>query len=160
MALRELIEVVARVSELERRFASMIRHGSVTEVDPKKHLARVSFGEDENGKPVPGPWVPYAQIAGAMKVHTPPSVGQNMTMFSPSGDMRQAVALPMTWSDQNGSPSEKGDEHVATFGDFKAEIRGNELVITVPRIFFKCEGTTFELTGGGLKMVAPDYQFD
>ena len=158
--MKALAKLLLRVAELERRVANTMRHGPVVEVDPKKQVVRLGIGEDDNGQPVPGPWVPYGQIAGAMKVHTPPSVGQNMTMFSPTGDFRQAVAMPFTWSDENGSPSEKGDEHVATFGDFKAEIRGNELVITVPRIFFKCEGSTFELTGGGLKMVAPDYEFE
>jgi hypothetical protein len=37
---------------------------------------------------------------------------------------------------------------------------GAEIIVKVPRLFVECDGSTFELTGGGLKMVAPDYQFD
>lgn len=157
--MRELVEAVARLAELERRVAGMVRHGTVEQVDPAKGRVRLRLGET-NGKPFLGPWVPYAQVAGALKVHTPPSVGQQMTLLSPTGDPRQAVALPMTWSNQNASPSQKGDEHVLTFGSCRIELRGNEIIVKVPRLFVECDGSTFELTGGGLKMVAPDYQFD
>jgi hypothetical protein len=71
--MRELAELVARVNELERRFASMLRHGTVEQVDPAKQLVRVRIGEsdEDGGQPFIGPWVSYAQIAGALKVHTP-----------------------------------------------------------------------------------------
>lgn len=154
-----IARLVTRVAELERRNSNAFRHGTVVEVDPKKQLVRLQIGGTEQ-EPFKSPWVPYGQIAGALKVHTPPSIGQTMTMINPGGDFRQGVALPMTWSDNNKSPSEKGDEHVVTFGDFRAELRGNELTIKVPRLFIECDGSTFELTGGGLKMVAPDYDFD
>jgi len=157
--MRELVEAVARVAELERRVAGMVRHGTVEQVDPQKQRVRLRLGGTDD-KPFVGPWVPYAQIAGALKVHTPPSVGQQMTLLSPTGDPRQAVALPMTWSNQNASPSQKGDEHVLTFGSCRIELRGNEIVVKVPRILIECDGSTFELTGSGLKMRAPDYQFD
>jgi len=157
--MRELVEAVARVAELERRVAGMVRHGTVEQVDPQKQRVRLRLGGTDD-KPFIGPWVPYAQIAGALKVHTPPSVGQQMTLLSPTGDPRQAVALPMTWSNQNASPSQKGDEHVLTFGSCRIELRGNEIVVKVPRILIECDGSTFELTGSGLKMRAPDYQFD
>ena len=157
--MRELVEAVARVAELERRVAGMVRHGTVEQVDPQKQRVRLRLGGTDD-KPFIGPWVPYAQIAGALKVHTPPSVGQQMTLLSPTGDPRQAVALPMTWSNQNASPSQKGDEHVLTFGSCRIELRGNEIIVKVPRLFVECDGSTFELTGSGLKMRAPDYQFD
>jgi phage baseplate assembly protein V len=71
------------------------------------------------------PWVPYGQIAGKYKQHRPPTVGQQLWMMSPDGEFRQAMVLPMTWSDDNKSPSEKGDEHVTTFGD-KYRLREKE----------------------------------
>lgn len=129
--MREIVELALRVAELERRQSNNFRHGTVEKVDAKKQLVRIRLGEDANGKPFVGPWVPYAQIAGALKVHTPPSVGQQMTMINPNGDFRQAVALPMTWSDQNASPSDKGDEHVLTFGSVRIELKSASLKVTV-----------------------------
>lgn len=156
--LRELIELAQDVADLKRRFAGMVRHGTVEEVDTEKQVMRLKMGEGPDG-PFLSPWVPYNQVAGALKIHSPPSKGQQMTLFSPTGDWRQGLTFPFTWSDQNKSPSDKPDEHVATFGDFRLELRGNELIIEVPRLFIKCGGSTFELTGEGLKMVAPDYEF-
>lgn len=129
--MRELVELALRVAELERRHASAFRHGTVEQVDAEKQLVRVRMGEDKNGKPFVGPWVPYAQIAGALKVHTPPSKGQQMTMLNPSGDFRQAVAIPMTWSDQNKSPSDKEDEHVLTFGSVRITLKEKSLKVEV-----------------------------
>ena len=123
MAILELVELASRVAELERRFSGLMRPGTVEEVDPAQQIMRLNFGEGENGEPFLSPWVPYAQIAGALKVHTPPSKGQQFTLLSPSGDWQQAVGLPLTWSNQNKSPSEECDEHVLTFGQVKGTIK-------------------------------------
>jgi hypothetical protein len=77
------------------------------------------------------PWIPYHQIAGALKVHTPPSVGQQMTMLNPTGDFRQAVVIPLTWSDAIESPSRRGDEHVLTFGQVRITIREDRVIVKV-----------------------------
>lgn len=158
--IQTLISLVQDVSELKRRTAASNWRGKVKEVDAAKGVARLVMGQDEDGNDVLSPWLPYAQTAGALKIHSPPSVGQQMEVSTSGGDMEQGTLRPLHWSNENTSPSAKGDEHVATLGAFKAEVRGQELVITVPKIKFVCGGSTFELTGAGLKMVAADYQFD
>jgi phage baseplate assembly protein gpV len=122
------------VADLERRISALMRHGTVQEVDPAKALVRLSYGTGSDGQPFLSPWVPYAQIAGALKVHTPPSVGQQMTTVSPNGDFQQAVALPMHWSNQNESPSSAGDEHVLTFGGFTITLTSDKLTVSGPQI--------------------------
>ena len=156
---RLLVDIFRRQAEIERRIDGMVKQGPVAEVDPKAGTVRLRLGGTEE-EPFLSPPVPYAQIAGAMKIHSPPSVGQQMTLISGTGDFRQGLAVPMTWSNQNAAPSDKGDEHVLTFGSCRIELRGHEIIVKVPRLFVECDGSTFELTGGGLKMVAPDYQFD
>ena len=44
MAVRELVELVSRVAELERRFAGVLRHGTVAEVDPERQRVRLDLG--------------------------------------------------------------------------------------------------------------------
>lgn len=145
MAIRELVELASRVAELERRFSGTMRHGTVEEVDAAWQLVRLNFGRDVDGKPFLSPWVPYAQIAGALKVHTPPSKGQQFTLLSPTGDWQQAVALPMTWSDQNKSPSYNGDENVLTYGNVRATIKDDLMQVHVG-------GTEFEITSSHVKI--------
>lgn len=159
MAIRELVELASRVAELERRYAGAMRHGTVEEVDPAKQIVRLNFGKDVEGKPFLSPWIPYAQIAGALKVHTPPSKGQQFTLLSPTGDWQQAVALPMTWSDKNTSPSSNGDENVLTYGNVRATIKddltqvdvgGTVLEVTSDHVKITVGGVTVEFSGDGV----------
>lgn len=159
-----LPEIIARqsrqIAELQRRLENMVRHGKVKEVDEGKGLARMVIGKGADGKEQLSPWTPYSQQAGALKLHAPVSEGQNMTIIAPGGDLEQAFAIPMTWNDGNANPSSSAGENVLTYGDAKVELRGDEIIVTVPRILFKVGGTTLELTEGGIKAVASDYQWD
>ena len=155
------LEAVQRIQALERRVAGMVRHGAVSEVDMANGLVRLTIAPEAD-QAFLSPWIPYGQIAGpstGLKVHTPPVVGQNMTLVSPSGDLRQAVALPMTWSDQAPSPGQ-GPDPTATYGDFRIEILPDEMKITVPKATIVAGGSTFELTEGGLRLVADKVQID
>ena len=143
--IRELVELASRVAELERRFAGVMRHGTVAQVDAEKQAVRLKLGQDASGAPFLSPWVPYAQIAGALKVHTPPSVGQQFTLMAPAGDWQQAVAVPMTWSDANPSPSQQGDENVVTYGNVTATIKDGLVKVQVG-------GTALEITAAHLKV--------
>lgn len=160
-SLADVLEaILVDLAAIKRRQDGQITQGTVHEVDPKAGTVRIKSGEDADGNPFLTPPIPYAQFMGALKVHTPPSKGQQMTVLNVAGDFSQGLAVPMTQSDANKSPSEKGDENVATFGGFKAELRGDELIITVPKLKIVCGGTTFELTSGGLKATAPDYEWN
>lgn len=160
MAIRELVEIAARVAELERRIAGVMRHGVVAEVDPEKQRVRLDFGPSHGGEgKFLSPWVPYAQFSGALKVHTPPTVGQQLTAMSPTGDFRQAVAIPLTHSDQNPSPSGAGDQNVVTYGnvtmtvaDDLVEVRvgGALLKITSAEITVSTSGSSIVLNGDGV----------
>lgn len=134
-AIGELQERLAETrSELAKERAlreRMFRKGKVTDVDPDKQRYRQEIGIDENGKPIKGAWIPYGQTAGALKVHSPPSVGQQMIQIAPDGDFDQAFGLPLTFSKDNESPSKKGDEDVATRGQAKDTTRGDQRRIEV-----------------------------
>jgi len=132
MALKELVELVARVTDLERRVTGMMRHGTVAEVDMDMLRVRLDLGPAHGGSGrFLSPWVPYAQFAGALKVHTPPVIGQQFTMVSPTGDFQQAVAVPLHWSQPNPTPSNWTSENVLTFGKVRIEIKEEQVVIKV-----------------------------
>lgn len=151
--MREIVEIIARIAETERRLAGMVRHGTVEEIDTGNHRVRLKFGEGTDGGVFLSPWVPYTQFAGALKIYSPPSIGQQFTMLSPAGDWRQAIALPMTWSDQNASPSNSGDENVLTFGDVRVTVR--EKLVEV-----QLGGVTLKVTPDGLALVGGQVTHD
>ena len=152
--MREILEMNNRLARLEKRVAQSMRHAPVKQVNAAEGWVRLDFGDG-----LLSPKIPYAQIAGGLKVHAPPTVGQQMTMLAPGGDPAQAVALPMTWSNQNASPSDKGDENVITFGQARIELRGSEIVVsiggfkltmTASAATFEVGGVKHEISGGGV----------
>lgn len=145
------VEVMARIARLEQRVANMALHGPVTDIDPKKQLARVRIGGTDEA-PWKSPWIPYGQFAGGLKVHTPPTVGQNMTLLNPTGDPSQGVLLPFTWNNAFKSPSENGDENVLTFGNVRIEIKDD-------RLFAKVGGSEITVTGSDVTIKSADVKF-
>jgi hypothetical protein len=149
--MREIVELAARIAELERRFSGMMRHGTVEVVDPGKHRIRLKFGTDVDGKAFLSPWIPYAQMAGALKVHIPPSVGQQFTLMAPAGDWQQAVAVPFTWSNQNPAPSESRDENVLTYGDLRMTIKDGLVEIKAGGVAINITSDGVAITGGEVR---------
>lgn len=145
----DVADAVSRITDVERRMDGMIRHGKVTDVDPKKQRARIEIGE-RDGQPLKSAWLPYAQIAGAYKSHRPPTVGQQMSMFAPNGEVRQGLLVPMTWSDQNQSPSDKADEHVTTFGQLKIVEKADSYIVSIGSV-------EIELTTSDVNITAPGF---
>lgn len=142
----ELARVRRRLAEVERRQENTMRHGAVEEVDTEKQMVRLKIGKGPDGKDQLSPWVPYAQQAGALKIHTPPSKGQNMTVLAPGGDLEQSVAMPFSWNNGNPSPSTSADENMLTFGSVKITVTGDAVIFTVGghSVTLSSAGTKFE----------------
>lgn len=100
-----------RIGALEARVQWLMVSGPVAEVDAENHRVRMRIGGSDEA-PMLSAWHPYAQIAGARKTHSVPSIGQQMTLFHNSGDLEQGLAVPMTWSDANPAPSTDPAAHI------------------------------------------------
>lgn len=140
--------LLERITRLERNQSSAVLYGTVSDVDTSKQRVRVKLGESD-GEAVKTPWIPYQQTAGALKIHSPPSVGQQMRVISPGGMLENGMADPMTWSNASPTPNTNGGENQITFGSFSAVLKGNELAITVPTLRLTCGGTTWVFSGTG-----------
>ncbi len=149
-----ILDIAQRLQSVERRIATMARYGTVAAVDPKSHRVRLRLGGDDKDPFLSG-WVPYAQIAsGTMKVHVVPTVGQQMRLISPAGEIRQAMAEPMTWSDAIASPSTSSEEAVVTFGDVRVEIRDGEVVVKAPKLRLEAGSASLVMTDGSIEIAA------
>ena len=154
-AVDHIVALYQRIHALEQRTANMVRKGPVQEVDTAKQLARVKLSADGEDEYLSA-WVPYAQIAGPgsnLKIHAPPAVGQNVTVFSPSGDIRQATIMPFTWSDQAQSPGTTQDPAM-TYGMIRVDLGLSNLKVTVGEavIDVATTGITVEFGGKGFKI--------
>lgn len=128
-----IARLFARVADLERRMANMMRAGPVEEVDAAKGLCRLRVGGTDD-KPHLSAWIPYAQKSGQLKAHIPPSKGQPMLMLSPNGDPKQARAVADSWSDANPSPNKSGDENTVTFGAWRFTLGKDKLSVSGPTL--------------------------
>ena len=128
------IETLARrVADIERRLRSQTRVGKVVEVDAAEGLARVQINDGD--QPFVTGWIPWEEpAAGANKTHNPPSVGQQVRIFSETGDLADASIQGSLNSAANGRPSVAGDEFVmAAVGEARIAITGggSEITLTV-----------------------------
>lgn len=75
-----------RQTEAERRMATQIALGTVTAVDTATNTVRVAVAGLETAA------LRVLQIrSGAIRLHWMPSVGEQVTVFAPGGDLTQAV---------------------------------------------------------------------
>lgn len=146
-----------RISELERRIAATSMRGKVASVDPANGTARIEIGQDEDGQPVLSPPLPYAQTAGALKIHDPPSVGQQMEISAASGDLEQGTLRPLHWSDANAAPSSDGNEHVIKRGPWTVTFKDASLEIKAANLtaLFKPTSADIKMNNGGRAFVTP-----
>lgn len=150
---QHILGLTQQISNLYTLLDNVVRHGPVTDVDTDKMLARISVGP--NGEKDKSDWVPYAQIAGAgtgddndeTKYHCPPSVGQQMTMLAPNGERRQAVLVPLTWSDK-ATPPAKGADPVFKRGKLKITYGKDKLTIVLG-------GSSITMTADQLTLISP-----
>jgi len=132
---RYVAELVRGREEVDRRVNNMMRPGRITEVDPAQGLVKVAYSQDEEGTDVTSPWIPWTERAGAIKTWSPPSVGEQVNMFSPSGDIStHSWIMHGGFSDANQQPHDKGAEHKMTIGGASILVTGDKITISCAEI--------------------------
>jgi hypothetical protein len=147
---RYVAELVRRVEESERRLTNVMRPGRVVQVDAQKGLVKLTYAKDETGADVVGPWIRWMERAGGIKTWTPPSVGEQVIMFSPSGDISgHSWVLPGGYSQANPQPHDQGGEHKMSIGGTSILITGDKVIITAGQIAFNGQVTLGGEPGAG-----------
>lgn len=101
-----------RLSELERQLANLLRVGTVATIDLAAQRVTVRCG---NNVTAPLPW--FVGRAGAVRKWCPLSIGEQVMILSPGGDLAQGGVLPSFYSDAFPSPSESGTVSRTEFAD-------------------------------------------
>lgn len=106
------------LSEITRLLHNLIRLGTIAEVQTVPPRARVKTGDNLTD------WLPwFASAAGDMSAWRVPSKGEQVMLFSPSGDLAQAVIMPGIYSDDMPAPSDDENTFMYKFPD------GTELLV-------------------------------
>lgn len=100
------------VSELQRQQGFLIRPGTIAEVDLAAALCRVDTGEIRTDFV---PW--FVPRAGTTIEWSPPSVGEQVLLLSPGGDIHGAFALRGLYSNAFPAPDSSGATHLTRYPD-------------------------------------------
>lgn len=108
-------DLLRRITDLERRANNVMRPGKVVDIDEKNWRVRIAYSAtDSQGgggsggaqQPVISPWIPWSeQSAGNVRSWNPPTVGQQVNLFSPSGEIGQH-----SWMMPGGFTTEPGQQ--------------------------------------------------
>lgn len=155
------------VTEIDRRISNLIRIGKVDQVNygisPPK--ARIWIGEDSKERGFLTEWLPWFGLsAGEDRSCDPLDVGEQVMIFSPSGEMNQGVVLAGIFQTAHPYPVTSPDKHNTTYKDgavveydrvahaYKINIPSDgSVVITVGR-------TTLELKDGATTLTTPKFE--
>lgn len=118
------------LAENVRTAENMIRIGTVQELDAIAARVRIKIGD------LLTDWLPWlVQRAGDDVSWWCPSVGEQMLILSPSGDLAQGVCLPAIYSDAKPANSNNPNKHKTTYADGAAieyDKTAHALNITLP----------------------------
>lgn len=98
------------LAEAFRLIHNLVRVGIVAEVDVDRARARVQAGDNLTG------WQTWISARTGTTVEwDPPTVGEQVVLISPSGDLAQAIIITGLYA-QN-APSDSADEHKRVYPD-------------------------------------------
>ncbi|KEQ11285.1 hypothetical protein GZ77_26085 [Endozoicomonas montiporae] len=135
-----------RLEELERRISQMVVRGTIAEVNPDKHIARVSYGPN-----LTTGWLQWKPLrTGGAITWWCPSVGEGVTVIS-DGDLSLGEIIPGSYYGDFPAPSSDPDLHLVRYED-GAEIsyhqKDSQLKAVLPDA-----GKTELVSKGGIKFV-------
>ncbi len=100
------------LTDIARRLANIIRVGVISEVDFAAARVRVTSGSLLTA---PLPWL--TDRAGSDRSWWAPSVGEQVLVLSPSGELAQGVVLPGIYQTSKPAPAASGDMHRTVYQD-------------------------------------------
>lgn len=131
---------MARITDLEHFAGEIAQKGVIASVDHAAATCTIDVGDFVT---VDLPWL--SPRAGALRVWSPPTVGEQCLLICPEGDIANGVVLVGLWTDAFVAPSTDADIVHAEFQDgaiLSYDHAAHALVVTLP-------------AGGTVKVDAP-----
>lgn len=134
------------LGELSRQIANLIRVGEVTELDfadPEAPRVRVEVSG------FPSDWLPWsAARAGATRKWSPPSVGEQVIIVAPYGDLGQAMIIGSLFSAATPAPDTSATSETIEYPDgstVRYDSASHTLTVTIAeegRVVVNCKEAT------------------
>lgn len=142
--------------DLARRLDNLIRLGTIAAVDHTQALCRVQSGGLLTA------WLPwFARRAGETRTWCPPTIGDQVMVFCPSGEPAAGLVLAGLYTAERDQPSGNPSEHLTVFPDGARERydhAGHDYLLEVPapgKITIQCGASRIEIDNDGVRVMAP-----
>ena len=133
---------------LARMIENLIRFGTIAETQMNPPRVRVKTGELLTG------WLPWIALrAGADTDWDPPTVDEQVILFSPSGQLANGIALTGIYSTANPANGEREGLHRRTYRD--GTVIEYDSVVHHLNAVLADGGTTNLVSTGGISIVGP-----
>lgn len=118
------------LTEIFRKLANIVRIGTISDIDYDKQLVRVQIGELKTG------WLKFFTLrAGAVRIWSPPSPGEQVAVISICGELKQGLVIPSLFQNAFPAPSNSPDVHCMLFKDgasLEYNTATHALAVTLP----------------------------
>ena len=136
------------IAELNRLVENLIRLGTIAEVQFAPPRVKVSTGG------IMTTWLPWIALrAGADQVWDPPTVNEQVMLFSPSGQLANGVVVTGLFSDSIPANGDRAGLYRRTFADgavIEYDSEAHHLSAALPD-----GGTTSLVSKGGIRIEGP-----
>lgn len=111
-----VMDLVRRVSTLERKLANTIVEGVVYQVQANPYRVRVDYGTPET--PQYSAWLPVVPLrSGSGNMWWPLEPGEGVTIISENSTLERGRVFPSRYTDDHPPTSQNLDEFQINFGD-------------------------------------------
>jgi hypothetical protein len=94
--------LLAQIADLRRQMSQQTQKGTVHEVKGTK--LRMVLGKDKDGKEILSPWLNTGNMRGGAREQRFYKKGQNLSIFSPGGDISQGMLMPYAPNEKFKTP--------------------------------------------------------
>jgi phage baseplate assembly protein V len=131
-------------SDLCRRVANLIRIGKIAEADGAQ--VKVQIGKVKTN------WLPIVSMAGDTNVWIPITVGEQVAVVSPYGEMAQSFVIRSIHYNKYAAPEKKDIISMQTKSDVKAESDGKFEALFKNGFELKTDDTCIYVQGDNVKV--------
>lgn len=133
--------------EHDRMICNLLRVGKIAQLQANPPRVKVTIGD------LTTDWLPwFTGAAGTMRTWQAPSVGTQVMVLAPSGELAQAAVLPAIYQDAYGAPSTDPNAVNVTMPDGTVISYNNTshaLAVTIGSTTITADQDSIELAAGG-----------
>ncbi|CAN1721393.1 Type VI secretion system, phage-baseplate injector [Hyphomicrobium sp. 1Nfss2.1] len=142
---RQIANAIRDTEDTQRRLFNVVRFAKVSQVDHKNYRIKAIYAKKPDGSPVETPWIRWSTRSGKIKEWSPPSIGEQIMMISPSGNIGvSSWGAPGGFSNSNKQNHDQDGQYKLSVGDTSITVKDGEVLINTKKFRVETPGGKVE----------------